>query len=699
MKKKIDIYSKQVPKYTGLIKKVSVVVPNYNYKDFIIERIDSILRQSYPIYELIVLDDCSTDGSAQLIQEKLASIKDIKTRFIPNEKNSGSVFSQWQKGMNLAKGDFVWIAEADDSADSKFLETAMAGFNDPNHPNVIISYTDSMRMDEDNNILEYHTRPTIHQEGSYVIDGKTEIERCFAVSNTIFNVSSVVWRKGDYDKIFEEAKKFVVAGDWYIYYKLMELGDIAYNNHPLNYFRKHSKSVSTTVKDDIEYKEIRKIQDEIAGKYTLSNRVLMDQRARLDVMDQNVSKKVHKKRIAWLIPRFDQGSGGHRTIFQNANALAKAGYECDLYILGMGSDDSIGLRSKIAKYYEFPIAEVYAGFYPQRQDYDLCFCTGWQTIDAVELFNCKKAYFVQDFEPWFFPMSGRYLLIENSYRQGYAPITIGRWLAHKMDAEYGSQSQFFDFCADLNVYHDEHRNREDAICAIYQPEKSRRCQEIMVPALKIVQKLRPQTKIYLYGTHAACPDNLDAEMMGMISPRECNNLYNRCRVGLCMSASNPSRIPFEMAASGLPVVDLYLENNLYDLPDTVALLAEPSPDAVAAALIQLIDDQKRCKAMGRAGVKYMSDKPLEKGYEQFIHAVGCILGSSSSQVAPKIEMVYNQEAVNANQDTKRVLRELTIADLRWIETHQSIKPSKIAVVKNLGYRMLRRGYRVLRKFV
>lgn len=700
MTERLDIYKEHARPFSGKVKRVSVVIPNYNYKDFIIERIDSILRQSYPIYELIILDDCSTDGSAKIIQDKLATIKNIKTKFIPNKKNSGSVFSQWQKGMNLAKGDYVWIAEADDSASPKFLETAMSGFEHADHPNVILSYTDSMRMDEHNNITEYHTRPTIHQEGSYVINGKREIERCFAVSNTIFNVSGVVWRKGNYDAIFEEAKKFVVAGDWYIYYKLMELGDIAYDNHALNYFRKHSKSVSTTVKDDIEYKEIRKIQDEIASKYQLSNRILMDQRARLNVMDQNVSKEVHKKRIAWIVPGFDRGSGGHRTIFQNVNALAKAGYECDLYVIGMKKASSAEIKARIEKYYEFPIAEVYAGSIPYRQDYDLCFCTGWQTIDAMVLFDCSKAYFIQDFEPWFFPMSGQYLLVENSYRRGYSMVTIGKWLSHKMNTEYAANSQFFDFCADLNIYsHDETVTKEDAICAIYQPEKARRCQEIMIPALQIVQKLRPKTKIYLYGTQAQCPDNLKAEMVGMVSPQECNRLYQKCRVGLCMSASNPSRIPFEMMTTGLPVVDLWVENNLYDLPDTAVSLAQPSPDAVAEAIIQLLDDRDRCAKMGKAGIAYMRDKPIEKGYQQFVTAVKDILNSNDVKTKHEILPSYNKKAVRATKETTEEMHKITVAVLKWIHDHQYTRRSVVAVTKDLGFRVLRKGYRILRKFV
>ena len=90
---KVNIYEKfSDSKVTENVKKVSVIVPNYNYAAFLNERIDSIIHQTYPVYELIVLDDCSSDNSIEVIQKKLSEIEGIKTKFIPNEKNSGLVF-------------------------------------------------------------------------------------------------------------------------------------------------------------------------------------------------------------------------------------------------------------------------------------------------------------------------------------------------------------------------------------------------------------------------------------------------------------------------------------------------------------------------------------------------------------------------------------------------------------------------------
>lgn len=106
-------------------RKVSIIVPNYNHARFLRKRLDSIYNQTYKNIEVILLDDCSTDNSRQILEEyqkKYAAI----TKLVPNVKNSGSVFKQWQKGISLATGDLIWIAESDDWCDDNFWIIASA---------------------------------------------------------------------------------------------------------------------------------------------------------------------------------------------------------------------------------------------------------------------------------------------------------------------------------------------------------------------------------------------------------------------------------------------------------------------------------------------------------------------------------------------------------------------------------------------
>lgn len=91
---------------------VSVVVPNYNYADYLAPRIDSILRQTFSDFELLLLDDCSTDHSVS-VMKKYASDPRVVAIDV-NQTNTGSPFPQWMKGIKMARGKYVWIAEADD---------------------------------------------------------------------------------------------------------------------------------------------------------------------------------------------------------------------------------------------------------------------------------------------------------------------------------------------------------------------------------------------------------------------------------------------------------------------------------------------------------------------------------------------------------------------------------------------------------
>jgi len=125
-----------------------VIVPNYNHARFLGRRLDSILGQTYRDFEIILLDDASTDGSAELC-EQFARLHSCT--FIHNDKNSGSAFKQWNNGIGLASGRYVWIAESDDFADERFLEV-MTGTLDRN-PACGLAYCQSLRVDEEEHVL------------------------------------------------------------------------------------------------------------------------------------------------------------------------------------------------------------------------------------------------------------------------------------------------------------------------------------------------------------------------------------------------------------------------------------------------------------------------------------------------------------------------------------------------------------------
>jgi hypothetical protein len=84
----------------------------------------------------------------------------------------------------------------------------------------------------------------------------------------------------------------------------------------------------------------------------------------------------------------------------------------------------------------------------------------------------------------------------------------------------------------------------------------------------------PDVKIYLYGSSINDSLWFEHENLGLLDLASCNELYNKCSVGLCISSSNPSRIPFEMMNAGLPVVEVWRVNNLYDFNEEAMLLCK-----------------------------------------------------------------------------------------------------------------------------
>ena len=275
--KKVNIYKINKNKVNiKNLKKVSVVIPNYNYSNYIIERIDSVLNQTYPIHELIILDDASTDNSVDVIEKKIKTIKDIDIRFIKNKENSGSVFSQWQKAFIESKGDYVWIAEADDYENKNFLKTVVKPIK--KDKDIIISYCDTAFINADGNIIlksivpEIDIQETKHWKKSFVNSGLDEILKYSYLNCTIANVSSTLIKNGNYSKYFKMSINYRQAGDWLLYVNIMRYGKIAYSNKALNYYRVHGSNVSSTMNQEKHIKEIRKIHSYYVKEFKLGKR-------------------------------------------------------------------------------------------------------------------------------------------------------------------------------------------------------------------------------------------------------------------------------------------------------------------------------------------------------------------------------------------------------------------------------------------
>ncbi len=354
--------------------------------------------------------------------------------------------------------------------------------------------------------------------------------------------------------------------------------------------------------------------------------------------------------IAWLIPPLLEGSGGHRTFLQHADDLQRHGHRCIIYMENPGQLSGASLRKEVRRLFGYDFEDVRAGW-AAIQPADMVFATIWYSAKVVRdlAFPCVKAYFVQDFEAQFNPMGDGYLMAENSYRYGLHPISIGRWLPAMLSRDFGVAASHFDFCADLGIYRQlPGVAREKAVCFIHQPDKPRRCAELGIETLGIVKHVMPDVKIYLYGSKLPGRVWFEHENLGLLNLDACNQLYNRCTAGLCISTTNPSRIPFEMMAAGLPVVEVFRDNTLFDFPEAAMTLCQPTPESLARGLMDLLNAPDRATEMGAAGAAFMLERPLAYGLSQFRTAVEELLAGRSPPLADNLPMYRRPVLVAGN---------------------------------------------------
>ncbi len=249
---------------------VSVIVPNFNHARYLALRIESILRQSFADFELIILDDASTDDSIKVIEPFLG---DSRVRFFPRTVNSGSPFPQWNRGVALARADLVWIAESDDSADPGLLAALVRPLMD--NPLIGLSYCQSIHIDESGRDLGSlrgwtdDLDPWRWRDG-FVNNGASECSRFLIWKNTIPNASAVVFRRSAFLGAGGAPTHLRQCGDWLTWARMLQISDVSFDPRPLNRFRSHSGNVRSSTSTAQFHREQCAVQEFILSSVRVS---------------------------------------------------------------------------------------------------------------------------------------------------------------------------------------------------------------------------------------------------------------------------------------------------------------------------------------------------------------------------------------------------------------------------------------------
>ena len=309
--------------------------------------------------------------------------------------------------------------------------------------------------------------------------------------------------------------------------------------------------------------------------------------------------------IGWLTTPPSAGSGGHTTMFRMVEALEQAGHTCELLIYDRYGSSARSHEAVIRA--NWP--GVRAAVRDARQSVDgpdVHIVTSWGTAHVLARrvrLPSTRAYFVQDYEPYFYPRGSLYALAEDSYRFGFTCLALGNMVAECLKREANVQSVLVPFGCDTSVYSLTNVSERSGVVFYTKPDVSRRGYLLAMLGLAEFHRKHPDQPIHVYGEH---PRGLPFPVVrhATMTPAGLNELYNHSIAGLAMSFTNISLVAEEMLAAGaIPIVN-DSELSRADLHHPLVGWARPTPSGIAGALSSAIDGYSNSvSASAAAGVR------------------------------------------------------------------------------------------------
>ena len=213
---------------------------------------------------------------------------------IKNAENSGSVFKQWVKACEHARGDYLWIAEADDQCRPEFLGRVMRQMGD----GVAFTFSDSAQIDGNGTMLAESYKAYYQQsangvmQSDFVLEGDEFVRSCLTERNLVLNVSAVVWNLSSLrvalDRWLDELLDYRLTGDWFLYAATALGGNrVAYVADALNIHRRHGNGVTDSLDKETHLEEVRRIHSQL-GEWLPADE---EARARMKTYEAELEKQ------------------------------------------------------------------------------------------------------------------------------------------------------------------------------------------------------------------------------------------------------------------------------------------------------------------------------------------------------------------------------------------------------------------------
>jgi hypothetical protein len=308
--------------------------------------------------------------------------------------------------------------------------------------------------------------------------------------------------------------------------------------------------------------------------------------------------------IGWICTPPGPGSGGHTTLFRMVEAAEAAGHTCVLYLYDrfggdLGRQEAVirrcwpGVRARVRS--------VADGLEPL----DAYVASAWPTAHVLAARSdlpTRRLYFVQDFEPLFYPPSSEFVLAEDTYRFGFRSITVGPMLANLLRERFGVEATVAQFGCDLDTYQLTNQGDRNGVVFYAKRDVARRGFVLGLLALREFHRQHPGCEIHLFGDPTVRVP-FPATNHGSVSPAQLSEIYNSCAAGIALSFTNASLVPDELLACGVvPVVG----DNPYargGLDNPYIRWSSPTPKALADTLGAIVAGDRATPSEVAASVR------------------------------------------------------------------------------------------------
>jgi len=329
--------------------------------------------------------------------------------------------------------------------------------------------------------------------------------------------------------------------------------------------------------------------------------------------------------VNWVLLEPIIGSGGYTSVFRMIRHLVESGHEVRAYIqpdnLLVGKTEK-EIEGFITQHFFETGAHIVKGHDFARSD--AIVATAWPTARKVsdDRGSRKKFYYVQDFEPYFYPMGEEYVEAESTYKLGLSHITLGQWLTNLLRERYGADADYIDFGLDREIYYPHPARNPDRPRIVFyaRPSTPRRGFNLGVEALNLVHRSAPDVEIVMFGAEhlKEYPIPFPYVNLGIASEEELAELYSSATMGLVLSYTNCSFVPFEMMACRCPVVAVDTEPLRGILQDGVnAIVTAAEPRSLAQGMLALLEDEGLRQRIVVNAYQDVQGLSWEKSMQQF----------------------------------------------------------------------------------